>query len=259
MKMTRRDFLRLSSAAAAACGVTLLPAQKADAASEIQTLLEEAYLYAFPLVLVDATKTVSTNAKTPSANRAPVNQFIHARKLLDASRGKPEEAAVSMMVLRALMKARYDGENLGHFGLGAKYYCHFTSPIRRYPDVLVHRALGALIDGRIDLQDDAPRTTAQVVQNARTVIVPAQNGFDGQMFEVGVAFVGEPPEDQPHEQVAVPHALGIQAAVGERGVVVPFAAALARRERSFVKSVRRSPAGVGGGEESPVCQCFHRR
>ena len=83
--------------------------------------------------------------------------------------------------------------------------------------------------------------------------------FDGQMFEVGVAFVGEPPEDQPHEQVAVPHALGIQAAVGERGVVVPFAAALARRERSFVKSVRRSPAGVGGGEESPVCQCFHRR
>lgn len=87
MKMTRRDFLRLSSAAAAAaaCSVTLLPAQKADAASEIQTLLEEAYLYAFPLVLVDATKTVSTNAKTPSANRAPVNQFIHARKLLDAS------------------------------------------------------------------------------------------------------------------------------------------------------------------------------
>ena len=85
MKMTRRDFLRLSSAAAAACGVTLLPAQKADAASEIQTLLEEAYLYTFPLVLVDATKTVSTNAKTPSANRAPVNQFIHARKLLDAS------------------------------------------------------------------------------------------------------------------------------------------------------------------------------
>lgn len=85
MKMTRRDFLKLSSAAAAACGVTLLPAQKADAASAIQTLLEEAYLYAFPLVLVDATKTVSTNTKTASASRAPVNQFIHARKLLDAS------------------------------------------------------------------------------------------------------------------------------------------------------------------------------
>ena len=55
MKMTRRDFLKLSSAAAAACGVTLLPAQKADAASAIQTLLEEAYLYAFTLVLLNAT------------------------------------------------------------------------------------------------------------------------------------------------------------------------------------------------------------
>lgn len=71
MKMTRRDFLKLSSAAAAACGVTLLPAQKADAASAIQTLLEEAYLYAFPLVLVDATKTVSTNTKTASVLEAP--------------------------------------------------------------------------------------------------------------------------------------------------------------------------------------------
>ena len=85
MKMTRRDFLKLYSAAAAACGVTLLPAQNADAASAIQTLLEEAYLYACPLVHVDATKTVSTTTKTASASRAPVNQFIHARKLLDAS------------------------------------------------------------------------------------------------------------------------------------------------------------------------------
>ena len=71
------------------------------------------------------------------------------QKLLDASKGKPEEAAVSMMVLRALMKARYDGENLGHFGLGAKYYCHFTSPIRRYPDLMVHRILTALLDGKL--------------------------------------------------------------------------------------------------------------
>ena len=71
------------------------------------------------------------------------------QKLLDASRGRPEEAAVSMMVLRALMKARYDGENLGHFGLGARYYCHFTSPIRRYPDLMVHRILTALLDGKL--------------------------------------------------------------------------------------------------------------
>lgn len=85
MKMTRRDFLKLSSAAAIACGVTLLPAEKAAAASGVQNLLEEAYLYAFPLVLVDATRKVSTNTRTATGTRAPINQFIHARKLADAS------------------------------------------------------------------------------------------------------------------------------------------------------------------------------
>ena len=70
------------------------------------------------------------------------------QKLLDQARGKPEAPAVSMMVLRALMKARYDTRNLGHFGLAAPYYCHFTSPIRRYPDLMVHRILTALLEGR---------------------------------------------------------------------------------------------------------------
>ena len=86
------------------------------------------------------------------------------QKLLDDSKGKPEEAAVSMMVLRALMKARYDGENLGHFGLGAKYYCHFTSPIRRYPDLMVHRILTALLDGKLTGQRE--KKLAAAVQKA---------------------------------------------------------------------------------------------
>ena len=75
------------------------------------------------------------------------------QKLLDWAKGRPEEGAVSMMVLRSLMKARYDGENLGHFGLAAPYYCHFTSPIRRYPDLMVHRILTALLDGTLDRRE----------------------------------------------------------------------------------------------------------
>jgi ribonuclease R len=69
------------------------------------------------------------------------------QKVLDAAKGKPEAPAVSMMVLRSLMKATYSPENLGHFGIAAPYYCHFTSPIRRYPDLMVHRCLHALLDG----------------------------------------------------------------------------------------------------------------
>ena len=91
------------------------------------------------------------------------------QKLLDWAKGRPEEGAVSLMVLRSLMKARYDGENLGHFGLAAPYYCHFTSPIRRYPDLMVHRILTALLEGRWDkegrkLSAAVPRAALQSSQ-----------------------------------------------------------------------------------------------
>lgn len=55
--------------------------------------------------------------------------------------GKPEEAMVSVMTLRSLKQARYSDQSLGHFGLGAEFYTHFTSPIRRYPDTMVHRMI----------------------------------------------------------------------------------------------------------------------
>ncbi len=67
------------------------------------------------------------------------------QKLLYDIKGKPYEEVVNKVMLRSLQKARYSSKNLGHFGLAAEFYCHFTSPIRRYPDLVVHRVLRNLI------------------------------------------------------------------------------------------------------------------
>jgi len=65
----------------------------------------------------------------------------HFQKLLQRIEGKPEEKPIAFLMLRTMQKARYAPENLGHFGLAASSYTHFTSPIRRYPDLVVHRSL----------------------------------------------------------------------------------------------------------------------
>ncbi len=70
------------------------------------------------------------------------------QQVLSSAKGTEEEHMISTYALRSLMKAEYKPENLGHFGLAAKYYCHFTSPIRRYPDLAIHRILKDFIDGK---------------------------------------------------------------------------------------------------------------
>ncbi|UQS86963.1 ribonuclease R [Nicoliella spurrieriana] len=69
--------------------------------------------------------------------------------------GKPEEAVVSVMMLRSLKQARYADQSLGHFGLGAEFYTHFTSPIRRYPDTTVHRLIHYYEDNGINKESKA--------------------------------------------------------------------------------------------------------
>ncbi len=65
----------------------------------------------------------------------------HFQKLIDRIKGQPEERPIAALMLRTMQKARYDAASLGHFGLAAEHYTHFTSPIRRYPDLVVHRML----------------------------------------------------------------------------------------------------------------------
>lgn len=79
---------------------------------------------------------------------------IHPRELAELIRGisgKQEEVIISRVALRSLMKARYSHENTGHFGLAAKYYCHFTSPIRRYPDLAIHRIIKDSLNGKLNI------------------------------------------------------------------------------------------------------------
>ncbi|MCR5543822.1 MAG: ribonuclease R [Eubacterium sp.] len=72
------------------------------------------------------------------------------QKLLREIEGKPYEALVTKMTLRSMQQARYSTQCIGHFGLACKYYCHFTSPIRRYPDLQIHRIIKEYLHGELD-------------------------------------------------------------------------------------------------------------
>jgi ribonuclease R len=97
------------------------------------------------------------------------------QKLIDRIHGTPEERPIAAVMLRTMQKARYDAVSLGHFGLAAEHYTHFTSPIRRYPDLVVHRMLresrrGAITDARREeLEDELPevgRHTSEMERRA---------------------------------------------------------------------------------------------
>jgi ribonuclease R len=70
------------------------------------------------------------------------------QKLLESCRGKPEERVINRVLLRAMKQAHYAPENIGHFGLASTCYTHFTSPIRRYPDLIAHRALEDILQDK---------------------------------------------------------------------------------------------------------------
>lgn len=98
---------------------------------------------------IESTLTVLHQAGIPVEKKAYHITPLEVQKIISAAEGTPEENLVSSMLLRAMSQARYGTENGGHFGLASKCYCHFTSPIRRYPDLQIHRIIKDDLNGRL--------------------------------------------------------------------------------------------------------------
>ncbi len=95
------------------------------------------------------------------------NQDAHfIQKIIEKTEMHPQKDLIHMIILRAMQKAKYESQVSGHFGLGATYYTHFTSPIRRYPDLIIHRLIHMFIlkdhdIEKLDLTDIAKQTSVQ--------------------------------------------------------------------------------------------------
>lgn len=112
---------------------------------------------------------------------------VHPRalqSLLEEIKGTKEETVISTVLLRSMKQAKYDAESLGHFGLSAEFYSHFTSPIRRYPDLIIHRVIrevlerGTLSDKRVDYLSGRMGDIAQQSSERERLAVEAERETD---------------------------------------------------------------------------------
>ena len=105
-----------------------------------------------PSRLLDYTETAKAHGYRPG----DLTNRKHIQKLLDDSKGSPEEHVIKLGLLKSLKRAAYSAEPIGHYGLAKGDYCHFTSPIRRYADLIVHRALQPLLENPPKPHDRTP-------------------------------------------------------------------------------------------------------
>lgn len=118
--------------------------------------------------------------------------------IIETSKGTPEHTIIATLLLRCMQKARYDSQCLGHFGLADKYYTHFTSPIRRYPDLLVHRLIRTyLFENKIDgktithFQKQIPLLAEQASNCEREAVNIEREVTDMKMAEYMEKHIGE--------------------------------------------------------------------
>ena len=123
---------------------------------------------------------------------------MDVEQVLESVQGKPEERIISAVALRSMQQARYSELSLGHFGLAARYYTHFTSPIRRYPDLIVHRLLreemapeGITAERRARLKALLPEIAELSSQRERVAIEAERETTDMKKIEYMAQFVGE--------------------------------------------------------------------
>ena len=125
-----------------------------------------------PLKVMQFEEFINAFKYTLGAGESSVKP-MHFQKLVHKIRGTPEERPIAFLMLRTMQKARYDAMNVGHFGLAAPTYTHFTSPIRRYPDLVVHRLLRELRqtrvsdDRRAELDDELPEVGRHTSERER--------------------------------------------------------------------------------------------
>ena len=134
---------------------------------------------------IDALKRFAKQAGFPVRDiRQPVKPSMLGA-LLAQAQGRDIYPVLAMLTMRSMQKARYDPAPLGHFALAAEDYCHFTSPIRRYPDLLLHRAIGAWLDGDAALQKQLRLTldeAAQRTSECEIIAMDAERAVDKMMM-----------------------------------------------------------------------------
>ncbi len=112
-------------------------------------------------------------------------------KLLKDVQGKPEQHVLEQLGIRTMAKAVYTAENIGHYGLGFEHYCHFTSPIRRYPDVMVHRILQECLDKNLKIDRKMDEKCKHCSDRERKAMETERAGNKYKQVEFMQEYVGE--------------------------------------------------------------------